>query len=156
MRYRCTLELSKRVIAALYSLADEYIQWPKPRERRELCRKVKEQYGYHWVFSVNGTTHNFAFVPSYNRNSWYDRKSNYSMQALVTIDFELKVIHLTVGWPGSAHDTSVQRSADFMDPAVVQCVLCSSWERNHTKTVQRIGVRSCSGCLGSDWKRRSL
>lgn len=72
-------------------------------------------YGYHWAFfCVDGKTHNFAFKPGFQTNTWYDRKSRHSIQALVTNDIHLRVRHLVVGWPGGTHDARVMRSADYM------------------------------------------
>lgn len=107
----------RRIYDALNDLKDEYITWPDAEERQRLCEFVRAQHGYKsCFFLVDGTTHPLAFVPGYQRTSWYDRKKRYSMQALVTCDPHLRVIHLVVGWPGSTHDARVLRSADYMDP----------------------------------------
>ena len=80
-----------RFVTALVSLTSDFIKWPNSNERDELCKQVRMRHGYHRAFFlVDGTTHNFAFVPKYDRTSWFDRKSNYSMQALVTCDTNLQ------------------------------------------------------------------
>ena len=105
-----------RVVRALTSLCGEYITWPNSARRKVLCDRVRTDYGYHSAFfCVDGTTHEFAFVPGFERSSWFDRKSRYSMQDLVTNEVNLRIIHVVVGWPGSTHDARVMSSADYMN-----------------------------------------
>ena len=68
-------------------------------------------FSFSWMVQLT----KIAFVPKYDRTSWFDRKSNYSMQALVTCDANLRVIHLVFGRPGSTHDARVLKSADYMN-----------------------------------------
>lgn len=46
--------------------------------------------------------------------SYYDRKSRYSIHSLIASDHRKKIIHATVGWPGSVHDARVLGNMDFM------------------------------------------
>ncbi len=88
----------ERVVRVLFSMLGAIIRWPRPSERKTLCESVRVSHGYHSVFYlVDGTTHPLAFTPSFDKESFFDRKSRYSMSAMVTCDTNKRVIHLIVG-----------------------------------------------------------
>lgn len=105
----------ENVSEALCSLAAEVIRWPNEAERKAFCEYARKHFGFpNCFFSVDGTTHPLAEVPGFNKEAFYDRKSRYSLHALVTSDHRKKVINLVLGWPGSVHDAKVLSVTDYM------------------------------------------
>ena len=106
----------RRIASAFYLLSSDYIRWPSKEIRSIMCNETEEKFGFKWAFffSVDGTTHELGFTPSFEKEAFFDRKKRYSIHALVTSDFHRRIIHLIVGWPGSVHDSRVLKSADYM------------------------------------------
>lgn len=103
-----------RVCSALFGIMHKYITWPDAEERARLCADVEKKHGYKWCFfAVDGTTHPLLIAPKMEKESFYDRKKQYSINALVTNDFCCKVVSLVVGYPGSAHDERVMKKARY-------------------------------------------
>lgn len=109
------LRYKDNVVDALASLIDQTICWPDSEEREALCQYAEMEFGFkNCFFAVDGTTHPLAEVPSYDKETFFDRKSRYSLQALVTCDWRKKVINLILGWPGSVHDARVLSTAEYI------------------------------------------
>ncbi|KAH9095479.1 hypothetical protein Ae201684P_014545 [Aphanomyces euteiches] len=43
---------------------------------------------------------------------YFSRKKEYSMNVMLTVDPSRQIRHVTVGWPGSVHDSTVWSSSD--------------------------------------------
>ena len=48
-------------------------------------------------------------APSRNKEDYFNRKKNYSVNLQVVVDCDLKFMHVAVGYPGSIHDARVLR-----------------------------------------------
>lgn len=108
------LNARERVCTAFSELMNDFITWPGSEERRCMCEFVRKNHGYKsCFFATDGTTHPLSYAPSFQKESFFDRKKRYSIHALVTNDFKNHVIDLVVGWPGSAHDSRVISQASF-------------------------------------------
>ncbi|KAJ3531949.1 hypothetical protein NMY22_g7953 [Coprinellus aureogranulatus] len=104
---------TQRVMEAVLSLHDRHIHWPDARAKEEAKEYVEAAtcvaWRDGWVF-VDGTLIPLAEKPAYHGESYFDRKSNYSLNVqLITLP-NLKIVDYVLGHCGSAHDSSV-----FMD-----------------------------------------
>ncbi|KIK17976.1 hypothetical protein PISMIDRAFT_30623 [Pisolithus microcarpus 441] len=55
---------------------------------------------------VDGTLVPLYACPAFFGNSWYDHKSNYSLNVLIVSTPDLCIVDYSVGLPGSWHDAS--------------------------------------------------
>ncbi|KAJ8580319.1 hypothetical protein M405DRAFT_890532, partial [Rhizopogon salebrosus TDB-379] len=58
-----------------------------------------------WVM-VDGTLVSLYARPAFYGNTWYDRKSNYSLNVQIVSTLDLCIINYSVGLPGSQHDAT--------------------------------------------------
>lgn len=106
----------RRVSEAFFSMRSRVIKWPEEEERAALCDIARRRWGFpNCFFVIDGTTHPLCFQPSLDPVSYYDRKSRYSIHALICSDHRKKIISAVVGWPGSVHDAKVLSTMEFMD-----------------------------------------
>eukprot|EP00180_Rhodochaete_pulchella_P001239 Plantae.Rhodophyta-Rhodochaete_pulchella.ctg20575.p1 GENE.Plantae.Rhodophyta-Rhodochaete_pulchella.ctg20575~~Plantae.Rhodophyta-Rhodochaete_pulchella.ctg20575.p1 ORF type:complete len:120 (+),score=6.45 Plantae.Rhodophyta-Rhodochaete_pulchella.ctg20575:272-631(+) len=54
--------------------------------------------------------------PVLAQRQFFDRKSRYSMNDLITNDLKKRIINVVLGFPGSVHDARVLRAARSMRP----------------------------------------
>ncbi|EGO26454.1 hypothetical protein SERLADRAFT_360716 [Serpula lacrymans var. lacrymans S7.9] len=104
---------------AILSLHDEMISPPTDEEKAEAKRWVKKQVCEAWengYLSVDGTTFNLFQKPGHHGETFFDRKSNYSLSAqITTLPHNLKIVDYGLGHTGSVHDLSA-----FCDTAIYQ------------------------------------
>ncbi|EGO24133.1 hypothetical protein SERLADRAFT_349659 [Serpula lacrymans var. lacrymans S7.9] len=95
---------------AIISLHDDVIKAPTPAEKEDTKCWVKKQVCPAWqngYLSIDGTTFNLFQKPSHYGETFYDRKSNYSINAqVVTLPHNLKIVDYCVGHTGSTHNAS--------------------------------------------------
>ena len=98
-------------------MIDKVITWPETEERRALCEFSRFRFGFpNCFFIVDGTTHPLAEEPSLqDKESFFDRKSRYSVYALIASDPRKKVIGAEIGWPGCVHDARVLSTTKYMN-----------------------------------------
>jgi len=105
----------ERVADALYSMMGEMIKWPEADARAAMCTEVEQQHGFRWAFfTVDGTHHNLAFTPGFDREAFFNRKKRYSIVAMVANDVKRRVINVIIGWPGSVHHSRVLGTAAYL------------------------------------------
>lgn len=74
-------------------------------------------------------------APSFQRESFFDRKKRYSISDIATNGLKTSVIDLAVGWGGSAHDSRVIEQSQFyqrMDDLRF-FLMSTAWEIQHEK-----------------------
>ncbi|EGN98584.1 hypothetical protein SERLA73DRAFT_110154, partial [Serpula lacrymans var. lacrymans S7.3] len=114
---------TKRVALALMSLHDMAMCSPTDDEKRKakafVQSKVCESWRDGWL-SVDGTTFPLFQKPSHFGEAWYDRSSNYSMNAqLVTLPHNLRIVDYALGHTGSVHDSyAFEATQIFRDHAL--------------------------------------
>jgi len=94
-------------------LRDVAIKWPNAQERKAMCKMGNSKGFPRAIGSIDGTTFSLASKPSFDSESFFDRKSRYSINCLITNDWKRRIINVTVGFPGSVHDARVLRSTRF-------------------------------------------
>ena len=63
---------------------------------------------------IDGTHFPLAFKPRVDPASYFTRKKEYAIHALIVCDHNSRIRHITTGWPGSVHDNRVWRNCDLL------------------------------------------
>ncbi|KAF0721719.1 hypothetical protein Ae201684_018959 [Aphanomyces euteiches] len=50
--------------------------------------------------------------PTLDGEVYYSRKKTYSMNTILTFDFERQIRYVVAGWPGSVHDSTIWKTTD--------------------------------------------
>ena len=113
------IKVTFRVIEAILSKHNQVIRWASEEEKEEAKRWVEHTSGCTtWrdgYCMVDGTLIPLFAKPAFFGEAYFDRKSNYSLNAqLVTLP-NLRIIDYVVGHCGSAHDSTA-----FKDSRAVQ------------------------------------
>lgn len=108
------VKTTRRVVKALKRLAPMYIKWPNATERAEMASHAGAVYGFSGcIGATDGTTFPLAYQPALHPWTYYDRKGRYSLNAVVTCDWNCKILSVTQGCTGAAPDSFVQTLADW-------------------------------------------
>ena len=103
---------TSRTIRSLNRLAPMLIKWPSSRKRLKFSNYAGNKFGFVGAIgSVDGTTSPLFKAPAVTPWAFYDRKSRYSLHALVTVNHSYEVIDLVLNFLGPTPDSVVQRSA---------------------------------------------
>ena len=63
---------------------------------------------------MDGTHFPLAFKPRVDPASYFTRKKEYAIHALIVCDHNSHIHHITTGWPGSIHDNRVWQNCDLL------------------------------------------
>ncbi|THV02630.1 hypothetical protein K435DRAFT_579228, partial [Dendrothele bispora CBS 962.96] len=101
----------KRVMEAVCreSFRKTVMAWPNDEAKTCAMNWVEENSCKAWRpgwLMVDGTLVPLYSRPSFFGNTWYDRKSNYSMNLQLVTTPDLRIIDFAVGLPGSQHDAT--------------------------------------------------
>jgi len=100
-------------------LKSSSLTWPDSDERDLIARQIKRKYKLKGcVGAVDGTLFPFGSKPNIkNAEDYFDRKSNYSLNAIIINDQKKRIRYVFLGWPGSIHDDrSISTSALLRNP----------------------------------------
>ena len=101
------------VLKAIIKHKEDVIYWPSEQERKEISDRLTP-YGFpHCVGIIDGTLIVLDRRPAGDFESYYSRKSNYSINCAVVCDDNCRIIYYLAGWPGSTHDNRVLRNSDL-------------------------------------------
>ncbi|KAG2738854.1 hypothetical protein P692DRAFT_201903961 [Suillus brevipes Sb2] len=103
--------ITQRVMKAICSdrFRRSALYWPTLDEKEEAKRWVEENSCPAWRdgwLMVDGTLVPLYARPAFYGNTWYDRKSNYSLNVQIVSTPDLRIIDYSVGLPGSQHDAT--------------------------------------------------
>lgn len=87
---RTVVNATRRVMVVFLSLHDEVIHWPSAREKEEAKAWVEAVSCIAWRdgwLLVDGTLVPLAEKPAYHREAYFDRKSNYSLNVQVRLNY---------------------------------------------------------------------
>ncbi|KAF8590622.1 hypothetical protein K439DRAFT_1329778, partial [Ramaria rubella] len=112
LRYGTVDKCTQRVMKAVCdeSFRRVVMRWLNEHQKEEASRWVESQSCPGWCggwLMVNGTLVPLFSRPGFYGNSWYDRKSNYSLNVQLISMPDLRIINYGVGLPGSQHDATV-------------------------------------------------
>ncbi|KAF8579788.1 hypothetical protein K439DRAFT_1620305 [Ramaria rubella] len=85
------------------------MRWPDDIQREEASRWVESRSCAGWRggwLMVDGTLVPLFARPGFYGNTWYDRKSNYSLNVQLISTPNLRIVDYGVGLPGSQHDAT--------------------------------------------------
>ena len=103
-----------RVVKALVSLQDEYIQWPDEKERNKIATRIEKA----WMFKncvglMDGTLFELALAPrSSDGSDYHGRKFQYSLSIMVINDDQREITAYLSGFPGCTRDNRVWKDMD--------------------------------------------
>uniref|UniRef100_T1IU29 DDE Tnp4 domain-containing protein n=1 Tax=Strigamia maritima TaxID=126957 RepID=T1IU29_STRMM len=102
-------DLTQRVSKALLAHCPDIIKWPSLEEQLELSAQmdVLENGLPKCVAFLDGTHIPLAEAPENDPESYFNRKSRYSLQVQIICDRHRVIRHVVVGYPGSVHDSRV-------------------------------------------------
>ncbi|KIJ24247.1 hypothetical protein M422DRAFT_194890 [Sphaerobolus stellatus SS14] len=103
--------LTRRVMAAVCDpiFRKRVMKWPDAAIKEKAMIWVEACSCPAWCKGwcmVDGTLVPLASRPAHFRNTWYDRKSNYSLNVQLISTPDLRIIDYGVGLPGSQHDAT--------------------------------------------------
>ncbi|THV01308.1 hypothetical protein K435DRAFT_655724 [Dendrothele bispora CBS 962.96] len=101
----------KRVMEAVCreNFRKTVMAWPSDDTKEHAMDWIEENSCEAWRpgwLMVDGTLVPLYSRPAFFNNTWYDRKSNYSMNLQLVTTPDLRIIDFAVGLPGSQHDAT--------------------------------------------------
>ena len=123
---RGTYENFKRrcVDAIIDCLGKQYFNWPIERERREISKRFRDEYGWpNCVGVTDGTLLHLAFPPETDdAPDFFGRKYRYSLTVLIVNDDKRRIRYCLAGWPGKTHNNRVFRNSKLaLNPSKYFC-----------------------------------
>ena len=114
------IKSTRRVVETLSMIAPEHIKWPGRSCRAASSRFAADGYGFQGcIGATDGTTFPQTYQPALHPWSYFDRKSRYSLNGIITCEWNYNDINVTLGCTGAAPDTFVQSMADWhQHPAI--------------------------------------
>lgn len=105
-------DFTKRVFKAILNLRSSYLNWPNSIERSNIVKSTQNEFP-NCVAYVDGTEIRLSERPLIDPESYFSRKSNYSVKIQITCDFEKKIRHLVAAVPGSVHDARIFKNCQL-------------------------------------------
>ena len=105
---------TKRVLSAILRWEADEVRWPTAAERQAHARQSEERYGFRGcIGAVDGTTIPFAYAPSVDPWCFFDRHKRYSVNVLISCDWDLRITSVVQGFTGAVPETVVQAAAPW-------------------------------------------
>ncbi|CAG8824206.1 17292_t:CDS:1, partial [Dentiscutata erythropus] len=74
------IKYTKRVITAINSIGDNYVQWPNSFERQQISNRIEQSSGFKGcVGFLDGTDVVLEYKPSIDGETYYNRKKRYAL-----------------------------------------------------------------------------
>jgi len=104
----------ERAVEALVSIRDDYIKWPDEKERKEIAKRIENEFTLpNCVSLMDGTLANLAITPrSSDKSDYKGRKYGYTLTIMVINDDKRVIRAYLSGFPGSSHDNRVWSNMD--------------------------------------------
>lgn len=103
-------DCTKRVVAALFRLREQYIQWPSEtaRKRESIINDIREGFSGA-VGKVDGTYIVLQYKPGgvFDGEQFFNRKKRYAVDLCAVCDSSKKFIHMLSGFSNATHDSRV-------------------------------------------------
>ncbi|KAL3684883.1 hypothetical protein R1sor_002905 [Riccia sorocarpa] len=104
---------TNRVMVALESCMGHEIAWPDRQERAQSAAHFASLGFPGCVGLIDGTLVKLSQRPRDDGETYFDRKSNYSLNVQVVCDENKRVIYVFAGMPGSCHDVTCPRRSSL-------------------------------------------
>ena len=89
---------------ALLSIKREHVHWPNDEEKKTMKDRMSTHGFRHCIGIVDGTLIMLKQSPNHHPETYFSRKKQYAITALIVCDDNAKVTYIYGGWPGSVHD----------------------------------------------------
>ncbi|KAG4072588.1 hypothetical protein HA402_004677 [Bradysia odoriphaga] len=96
--------VTKQVFKAIISLERTYLTWPSADERLNIVETTIDELSY-CIF--DGTEIELAERPTLNGDVYLPKSKNYALKLQGTCDYQTRLRHIDIGYPGSVHDTRI-------------------------------------------------
>ncbi|CAH1980166.1 unnamed protein product [Acanthoscelides obtectus] len=113
-------KIIKRLTYFLSNLATEVIRWPDGEEKVIISQHFTEN-NFPGVIGALDGTHIRIDKPSQDPESYFIRKSFYSIQAQIVCDHKRRIRDIFLGFPGSVHDSRVFSASPLGDHLAEMC-----------------------------------
>lgn len=101
---------TRRVLKGLNRLAPTHIVWPNFEKRQALSEWSGERFGFiGCIRATDGRTVPLAYQPALHSWAYYDMKGRYSLNAVITCDWDDSIISDVQGCTGAAPVRAVSR-----------------------------------------------
>jgi len=106
------IKSTRRVVNALTGVAPQHISWQNTQRRAGLSMYAAEKFGFAGcIGATDGATFLLAYQLALHPWAYYDRKQRYSLNGLITCDWDCRITNCVLGCTGAAPDTYVQSTA---------------------------------------------
>jgi len=92
--------------------SNTWITWPSEEELNQTSERFKDDFPG-CVGFIDGSHIDLEERPRDDHEAYFDRKQNYSIQLQAICDWDRRIRHIHVGYPGSTHDARVFRNSDI-------------------------------------------
>ncbi|THU87913.1 hypothetical protein K435DRAFT_680825 [Dendrothele bispora CBS 962.96] len=111
--YGTVRDVTRRVMEACCDekFRSSVLRWPSETVREKSKQWVEEHSCAAWRngwLMVDGTLVPLYARPAFFGNTWFDRKSNYSMNVQLVTTPDLRIVDFATGLPGSQHDAAAR------------------------------------------------
>ena len=89
---------------ALLSIKREHVHWPNDEEKKTMKNRMSTHGFRHCIGIVDGTLIMLKQSPNHHPETYFSRKKQYAITALIVCDDNAKITYVYGGWPGSVHD----------------------------------------------------
>lgn len=108
------MKSTRRVLKGLNRLDPTHIVWPDSEKRQALSEWSGERCGFiGCIGATDGTTFLLAYQAALHPWAYYDRNCRYSLNAVITCDWNDSIISVVQGCTGAAPDSFVQSLASW-------------------------------------------
>ena len=129
--------ISDQFESALCRLKNSYIRFPyTDKEVLEVMDRFEEEYHFPQIAGAIDGSHIEIRAPPDNHEDYYNRQQFYSLVLQGVVDSKLLFRHISVGYPGSVHDSRVLRLSGLADLAEKGEIL-----KSPTKIIRGVEVR---------------
>ena len=105
---------TKRVLSAILRWEADEFRWPTAAERQAHARQSEGRYGFTGcIGGVDGPTIPFAYDPGVDPWCCFDRHKCYSVNVLISCDWDLQITSVVQGFTREVPDTVVQAAAPW-------------------------------------------
>ncbi|OXA48398.1 putative nuclease HARBI1 [Folsomia candida] len=104
---------TNRIIEGLLAISDDWIRWPNEDERRRISNEMFQNGLPKCVGFVDGSHAPFFKAPMEDKETYWSRKKEYSLQFQIICDPNRIIRHFYTGYPGSVHDAKVFAACDI-------------------------------------------
>ncbi|OXA53469.1 putative nuclease HARBI1 [Folsomia candida] len=104
---------TNRIIEGLLAISNDWIRWPNESERRRIGDEMFQNGLPKCVGFVDGSHVPFFKAPIEEKETYWSRKKEYSIQFQIICDPNRIIRHFYTGYPGSVHDAKVFGACDI-------------------------------------------